>query len=73
MANRGRSSGLPPTPTETLMRTAAITTDACAVLLGRIAELEAAATKALRHADKNGMGDWPAFAALRKAMAKSTA
>lgn len=32
----------------------------------RIAELEAAIAAALRHADANGMRNWPAFVALRK-------
>lgn len=35
---------------------------------GRIAELESAITQALRHADRNGMSEWPAFKALRKVM-----
>lgn len=34
----------------------------------RIVELEAAIAKALKKADANGMGDWPAFTALRKVM-----
>lgn len=36
----------------------------------RIAELEAAISKALRKADANGMGAWPAFVELRKVMGK---
>ena len=32
----------------------------------RIAELENAISKALRHAEKNGMKDWPVFLNLRK-------
>lgn len=34
----------------------------------RIVELEAAIESALRHADKNGMSDWPVFVKMRKAL-----
>jgi len=34
----------------------------------RIAELEAAIDKAIKHADGNGMKDWPVFRTLRKVM-----
>lgn len=34
----------------------------------RIAELEAALRAALRHAEANGMKDWPVFVAIRKAL-----
>lgn len=37
----------------------------------RIAELEALIAKAVKHADGNGMGDWPVFKALRKALPKT--
>ncbi len=41
-------------------------------LVKRIVELEEAIAKALRKADGNGMGEWPAFKALRAVMTKST-
>ena len=44
---------------------AALTVDTQSVLK-RIAELENAISKALRHAEKNGMKDWPVFLNLRK-------
>lgn len=37
-------------------------------LEARVAELEAAIDKAIKHADGNGMKDWPAFRTLRKVM-----
>lgn len=37
-------------------------------LAARVIELEAAAKAAIRHAEKNGMGDWPVFRKLRKAI-----
>ena len=40
-------------------------------LKARIAELEAVITKALKHADENGMKDWPVFKAMRKVLTKS--
>lgn len=36
----------------------------------RIADLEGAIKKAVRHADSNGMKDWPVFKALRKAICR---
>lgn len=36
----------------------------------RIAELEAAISKALKKASAKGMGDWPEFQVLRKVMMK---
>lgn len=36
----------------------------------RIAELEAACKAALKHADANGMGAWPVFKKIRKALNK---
>lgn len=36
----------------------------------RIAELEAAIRMTLRHADANGMQDWPVFRRLRKTLNK---
>ena len=36
----------------------------------RIAELEAAIEKALRHSDANGMKDWPVFRHLRKTLGR---
>lgn len=34
--------------------------------LARIAELEAAVLEAVRHGERNGMGDWPVFERMRK-------
>lgn len=36
----------------------------------RAAELESIIEAALRHAEKNGMADWPAFKALRQAISE---
>jgi len=36
--------------------------------LARIEKLEAAIRKAIRHANRHGMADWPVFVAMRKAI-----
>lgn len=35
-------------------------------IIRRLGDMESAIANALRHADKNGMGEWPAFKTLRK-------
>lgn len=43
---------------------------AATAALDRIVKLEATISNALKHADANGMGEWPIFKKMRKALSQ---